>query len=212
MRKPVMQACRQICAAIKRLFVHESRHDELVAALQVLAEASVPGDPFEAGVTIGPLSNRHQFDIVRDLIAAAVDGGGRVVSGGRALDRPGYFLPPTLVTGLAADNPLVAEEQFGPALPILSFHTVDEAVAAANDTTFGLGASVWTADVEHGVATARRLRAGSVWVNRHGLVLPDIPFGGMKLSGLGRANGAVGLDSYAELQTVSVAKPRPAKA
>jgi acyl-CoA reductase-like NAD-dependent aldehyde dehydrogenase len=202
----------QICAAIKRLYVHESRLAEMIAALQVLAEASVPGDPFAAGVTMGPLSNRQQFGIVQDLIAAAVAGGGRVVSGGRALDRVGYFLPPTLVTGLAEDNRLVAEEQFGPALPILSFSTLDAAVAAANDTPFGLGASVWTADVERGVATARRLRTGSVWVNRHGLVLPDIPFGGMKLSGLGRANGAVGLDSYAELQTVSVAKSRPAKA
>ena len=202
----------QICAAIKRLYVHESRQAELVAALQALAEASVPGDPFGPGVTMGPLSNRAQFEVVQRLLAAAKDGGGRFVSGGSALDRPGYFLSPALVTGLAADNPLVTEEQFGPALPILSFRHVDDAVTAANDTTFGLGGSVWTADVEQGVAIARRLRAGSVWVNRHGLVLPDIPFGGMKLSGLGRANGAIGLDSYAELQTVSVAKPRPSKA
>lgn len=100
------------------------------------------------------------------------------------------------------------EEQFGPALPIISYDSVDEAVARANGTRFGLGGSVWTSDVEIGTAVARRIQSGSVWVNRHGLVLPDIPFGGVKLSGLGRANGNVGFDSYAELQTVSIAKPR----
>jgi acyl-CoA reductase-like NAD-dependent aldehyde dehydrogenase len=198
----------QVCAAIKRLYVHRSIHDPLVAALKQIAEANVLGDPFDEGVTMGPLSNRQQFDRVRHLVEASLACGGTLVTGGRALDRPGFFFSPTIVTGLAADNPLVTEEQFGPALPVIAFDTIEEAIAAANATDMGLGGSVWTDDIEQGVAIARRLESGSAWVNRHGMVMPDTPFGGMKQSGIGRANGQAGFDSYSELQTISVALPR----
>ncbi|QUT05499.1 aldehyde dehydrogenase family protein [Sphingobium phenoxybenzoativorans] len=201
----------QVCAAIKRLYVHRDIAAPLTEALRNVAEAAVLGDPFDPAVTLGPLSNRQQFEIVKGLVDAAVRQGGSVVTGGSPLNRPGNFFRPTLITDVDETNPLVQEEQFGPALPIISYDSVDEAVARANDTRFGLGGSVWTSDVDTGSAVARRIQSGSVWVNRHGLVLPDVPFGGMKLSGLGRANGNVGFDSYAELQTVSVAKPREAK-
>ena len=198
----------QICAAIKRVYVHRSIHDALVAALKQLAEASRPGDPFADGVTMGPLSNRAQFDRVRALVAASVAAGATLVTGGVPPDRPGFFYPPTIVTGAGADNPLVVEEQFGPALPIMAFDTIDEAIAAANATEMGLGGSVWSDDIDLAVSVARRLECGSTWVNRHGLVSPDTPFGGMKQSGIGRANGQAGFDSYCELQTISVALPR----
>jgi acyl-CoA reductase-like NAD-dependent aldehyde dehydrogenase len=198
----------QICAAIKRLYVHRDVAGELTEALKALAEACILGDPFDATTTMGPISNRQQFEIVENLVAAAKAHGGTVVCGGSALDRPGYFFRPTLITRVEESNPLVQEEQFGPALPIVEVADADEAVERANATRFGLGGSVWATDTDAATRIAAKLRCGSAWVNRHGLVQPDVPFGGMKLSGIGRANGGIGLDSYAELQTVSVAKPR----
>jgi acyl-CoA reductase-like NAD-dependent aldehyde dehydrogenase len=198
----------QVCAAIKRLYVHRSILDDMVSALRQLAEQAVLGDPFDEAVTMGPLSNRQQFEKVTALVADSIRSGGRLVTGGAALDRPGYFFAPTLITTDDPANPLVVEEQFGPVLPIIAFDDVEDALRAANATSFGLGGSVWTDDIDSGVALARRLESGSAWVNRHGVVMPDTPFGGMKQSGMGRANGQPGLDSYAELQTISVALPR----
>lgn len=198
----------QVCAAIKRIYVHQDIADQLTEALKAQAEACILGDPFDPETTMGPLSNRQQFEILGELVFAAAAHGGRVVCGGSALDRPGYFFQPTLFVDVEESNPLVQEEQFGPALPIVTFTDADEAVERANATRFGLGGSVWASDVDLATRLCAKLRCGSAWVNRHGIVQPDIPFGGMKASGVGRANGNVGLDSYAELQTVSVAKPR----
>ncbi|MCV7410625.1 hypothetical protein AWC05_20590 [Mycobacterium florentinum] len=203
----------QVCAAIKRLYVHKDIRDEFVAALADVADNAAVGDPFDPDVTMGPISNRPQFDRVRRLVADAVAAGGTIVAGGHPIARDGYFHAPTLVTGVGPGIAVVDEEQFGPVLPIQSFTDIDAAVAAANDSDYGLGASVWTADTTAGAAIAADLDAGSVWVNRHGIVSPEVPFGGMKQSGVGRANGAPGLDQYSELKTVSVAiharKPTP---
>ena len=157
---------------------------------------------------MGPLSNRPQFDRVRSLVGASVAAGGIIVTGGEPLSRSGFFYPPTLVIGADEANPLVREEQFGPALPIIPYTDVDDAIGAANAGDFGLGGSVWTDDLDRGAALARRLECGTAWINRHGIVVPDTPFGGMKQSGVGRANGEPGLESYAELQTVSMARAR----
>jgi acyl-CoA reductase-like NAD-dependent aldehyde dehydrogenase len=114
------------------------------------------------------------------------------------LDRPGYFIAPTVIIGVAEGTPLVDEEQFGPVLPLLTFTAVEEAVTRANATRFGLGASVWGRDPERAAEIARRLEAGTVWVNSHGGSAPQIPFGGFKESGVGRGLGLIGLKSYAE--------------
>ena len=198
----------QVCAAIKRLYVHQDIAESLTAALCQIAEATVLGDPFDPATTMGPISTRPQFDRVSQLVADTLRGGGKALTGGLALNRPGNFYPPTLVVNVDETSPLVAEEQFGPALPILPYARVEDAILAANATQFGLGASVWTSNTDLGVDVAQQLEAGSVWVNQHGLVLPNVPFGGMKQSGLGRANGLVGRDSYCELQTVSIALPK----
>jgi acyl-CoA reductase-like NAD-dependent aldehyde dehydrogenase len=191
----------QACAAIKRVFAHESVYEDLVSELAAIARSTEvgPGKPFP------PLTTRPQFDRVTELVADALEHGGKAVTGGAPLGT-GYFYPPTIVTGVGTGVRLVDEEQFGPALPIISFAAVEDAIAQANGTDFGLTASVWSSDVEAARQLASRLQAGSVLVNNHAEVGPQIPFGGAKCSGLGRAGGAIGLDAYAELKTFIVYK------
>lgn len=192
----------QRCMAIKRVLVHESQIDRLGAALAELANQVRMGDGFEPDVELGPVQNRPQFERVLGLIANALERGGRALAGGAALNRPGYFIAPTVIVGVAEGAPLVDEEQFGPVLPLLSFSEIDEAVSRANATRFGLGASVWSGDPNHAAEIARRLEAGSVWINSHGGSTPEIPFGGFKESGVGRGMGLLGLKSYTEPRVI----------
>ena len=194
----------QICVAIKRLFVHSSIYDSVAARLTAIAGEARLGGPFEPGVTMGPLTTQPQFHRVSALVDDARDAGAEILSGGQPVDRPGYFYPPTLIGDVASGMRIVDEEQFGPALPLIRFEDADEALALANDTSYGLGGSIWTSDVDRGIELARRLESGSAWVNRHPAVGPDLPFGGFKRSGIGRENGRPGIDHFAELKTVSV--------
>jgi acyl-CoA reductase-like NAD-dependent aldehyde dehydrogenase len=195
----------QICAAIKRLYVHESFFQQVVDGMADLARQARPGAPWEDGVTMGPITTRPQFERVRGLIDDALAAGGTAVTGGAPLDRDGYFIPPTIITGVGRGTRLVDEEQFGPALPIIPFSDVDAVIDEANGTEYGLGGSIWTSDVQEGLRLARRLQTGGAWVNRHPLVGAAVPFGGAKQSGVGREGGVLGLDGFCELKTVSVA-------
>lgn len=195
----------QICAAVKRVYVHQSQHDRLVDALAARIGRTVVGDGLEQGVELGPLSNRPQFERVVDLVADARARGGTIVTGGAPIDRPGFFFAPTLVTGLADDARLVAEEQFGPALPILSYTEEEEALARANATDFGLSGSVWGKE-ERALELGARMECGTLWINQHMTILPHAPLTGTKLSGLGVANGHWGLAAFSELRTVQVAR------
>lgn len=188
----------QRCMAVKRVLVHESLHDRLGSALARLASRAKVGGGFEPGVELGPIQNRPQFERVLGLIEDALKRGGRALAGGGALDRLGYFIAPTVIAGVAEGTPLVDEEQFGPVLPLLAFTEIEEAVTRANATRFGLGASVWSGHPERAADIARRLEAGTVWVNSHGGSEPQIPFGGFKESGVGRGMGLMGLKSYTE--------------
>jgi acyl-CoA reductase-like NAD-dependent aldehyde dehydrogenase len=195
----------QICMAIKRLYVHEAVYAPLVDALAEIARGVVVGDGMDPGSQLGPVSTRPQFTRVLALLDGARRAGARMVTGGAALDRPGFFVPPTLVTDVAADLPLVREEQFGPVLPILPYREVDDAIAAANATPYGLCGSVWTRDAGRGAAIARRLECGTAWVNQHLELSPEAPFGGVKWSGIGYENGLWGIDGYCDLQVIQVA-------
>ena len=188
----------QRCMAIKRVLVHESLLDRLGSALARLADQAKVGDGFEPGVELGPVQNRPQFERVLSLIDDALARGGHALAGGAPLDRPGYFIAPTIITGVAEGTRLVDEEQFGPVLPLMAFTEVDAAVSRANATRFGLGASVWSGNPQLAADIARRLEAGTVWVNTHGGSTPEIPFGGFKESGVGRGMGLMGLKSYVE--------------
>lgn len=198
----------QICAGIKRIYVHADVYDETVAVFEHLANNTKVGDPFDDGVAMGPLSNRMQFERVAELVEDARNNNATIVAGGHRVGDRGSFYAPTVITGAGPDVAIVAEEQFGPVVPLLRYTYIDEAIAAANATDFGLGASVWGSDTTAAAEVAARLDAGSVWVNRHGVVSPEVPFGGTKQSGVGRSNGDVGVDAYSELTTISVALNR----
>ena len=196
----------QICAAIKRVYVHESIHDALVEELVRLADAAVVGSGLDPATTIGPISNKPQFERVLELMRSAASEGGQFVAGTpNPLDRPGYFIAPAIVTGLADNARLVAEEQFGPVLPVLKFSDVDDALARANGTPYGLSASVWSQDAGQAAEIAAQIDAGTVWVNQHMKILPQLPTVGVKSSGVGAENGPWGLESFLQIQTVLVA-------
>lgn len=194
----------QTCAALKRLYVHEDIYDDVCQALTAVAAQVPMGVGLEEGNVLGPLQNKAQFDIVADLVQAARDAGARVLVGGDPdPDQPGYFYPTTLVADVGNDNPLVAQEQFGPALPIVRYSTVEEAIEMANGLDVGLGASVWGSDREQARAVAARIEAGTVWVNSHGGVDPRVPFGGVKQSGYGLEFGVEGLKQLGAPQVIS---------
>jgi acyl-CoA reductase-like NAD-dependent aldehyde dehydrogenase len=201
----------QTCACLKRLYVHESIYDALCAELARIAEAAVVGDGLAPGTELGPLQNRAQLDFVMELADDAHANGARLLSGGVRVDGPGYFYRPTVVADIADGARLVDEEQFGPILPVIRYRDVDEAVARANANPNGLGGSIWSNDLERAAALARRLECGTAWVNEHGAIQPDAPFGGVKQSGIGVEFGAWGLHEFTSIQTLKVMKPQAAR-
>lgn len=194
----------QTCAALKRLYVHDSVYDAVVEELAAVAAAVPMGVGLEEQNVLGPLQNRAQFDIVDRLVESAKASGARVVLGGNP-DREavGNFYPATLIADIDAHQELVLEEQFGPALPIIRYSDVDEALALANELEVGLGSSVWSSDRAKALEVAARLEAGTTWINSHGGLHPMIPFGGAKQSGYGREFGVLGLQAVAEPHVIS---------
>ncbi|AXL13172.1 aldehyde dehydrogenase family protein [Microbacterium foliorum] len=194
----------QTCAALKRLYVHDSLYESVVDALSDLASTTPMGPGLEAGNVLGPLQNQKQFEIVSRLVDEARSGGATVVTGGTPAEELGpLFYRPTVVADIADDASLVVEEQFGPVIPVLRFSDIDDAVARANSSTQGLGASVWSDDVDAALDVAARLQAGTVWINQHGALNPHVPFGGTKQSGYGQEFGVAGLKAVAAPKVIS---------
>lgn len=196
----------QTCAALKRLYVPASRHDEIAEKLAQRAKAAVVGPGDQDGVQFGPVQNKSQFDYVCELTADAKKNGGQFIAGGEPMDGPGYFFPLSVVTHVTNGVRIVDEEQFGPVLPIIKYDTIDEAIAMANDNENGLGGSIWTSDEAHGIELAKQLECGTAWVNNHSQISPATPFGGAKQSGVGIEFGWWGLADYMQLQTINVNK------
>ena len=192
----------QTCAALKRLYVHDSLYDAMCDALVTVASAVKMGNGLDEGSALGPLQNRMQFDKVVRLVDQARADGARILTGGAASEGPGYFYPVTLVADARDGMALVDEEQFGPALPILRYSDLDDALRRANASENGLGASIWSANVEAARDIGARLEAGTVWINKHGAIRPDTPFGGVKASGIGVEFGRQGLEEYTTIQVV----------
>ena len=194
----------QTCAALKRLYVHDSIYEDVVAALGRMAEQVPMGPGLAEESALGPLQNRQQFDIVSRLVEDARSNGGRIVAGGEAATELGeLFYRTTIVADVTDGVALVDEEQFGPALPVIRYTDVDDAVARANRLDAGLGASVWSSDRDEARRIAQRLQAGTVWINSHGGVHPMIPFGGVKGSGYGLEFGVEGLKAVAVPQVIN---------
>jgi acyl-CoA reductase-like NAD-dependent aldehyde dehydrogenase len=200
-----MENSGQICSAIKRVYVPEQMYAPMLEMLGELARGVKVGDGLEAGTQMGPINNRPQFERVTELVEDAKKHGAKIVSGGARVGSEGYFFAPTIVGNISDGVRLVDEEQFGPALPIIPYKDVDDAVRRANATHYGLSGSVWSKDSNRGAEVAAQLECGSAWVNQHLAIAPNLPFGGAKWSGIGVENGPWGLLGFTEIQVVNVA-------
>ena len=195
----------QVCIAMKRLYVHEDIYDEMCDELATLANETVIGNGLEQGTKLGPLNNKMQYDRVKELIEEAKTDG-NIIAGGEVPDQPGYFIRPTIVRDIAEGSRLVDEEQFGPVLPVLKFSEDDDAVTRANASSWGLGGSVWSSDLDKAYALAEKMDAGTVWINKHAELDPGIPFGGAGQSGIGRELGEEGLEEFTQFKIINMAK------
>jgi acyl-CoA reductase-like NAD-dependent aldehyde dehydrogenase len=192
----------QICSAIKRVYVPERLYDDVVEALAIRARAVSVGDGTDATNKLGPINNAPQYARVSELVADALAHGATAAAGGKPMDGPGYFFEPTVLAGLSDGVRIVDEEQFGPALPVISYRDIDDVVERANGTHFGLSGSVWGTDTDRAAEVAGRLEAGTAWVNVHLALGPQYPFGGFKWSGVGVENGPWGLAEFTDIQVL----------
>lgn len=192
----------QTCAALKRLYVHDSIYDQVCDELVAFAATVPMGDGLDENNQLGPIQNAMQFKRVVELVDEAKKAGGRILCGGAPRGGNGYFYPITFVADVQEGVRLVDEEQFGPALPIIRYTDVEDAMRRANDNPMGLGGSVWSSDPAKAKVLAQRLECGTAWVNKHGGIQPNAPFGGVKQSGIGVEFSEEGLKEYTTVQTV----------
>ncbi|MFW0795156.1 aldehyde dehydrogenase [Gordonia sp. CPCC 205515] len=193
----------QACVAQTRVLVPRSRHDEIVSAMVETAKTFVPGLPTAEGTMLGPLITAKQRDKVEGYVAKGKEEGATpALEGGRPDGlESGFYVTPTIFTGVTNDMTIAREEIFGPVISVIAYDTVDEAIEIANDSDYGLAGSIWTSDVERGVEIAKQVRTGTLGINWYAID-PASPFGGFKNSGIGRENGREGLESYLEHKSI----------
>jgi len=177
-------------------------YDEICNELVAIAKNTVVDDGSKQGTKLGPLQNKMQYEKVKAFLDDARKNG-NIIAGGSAMDRPGYFIEPTIVRDIQEGSKLVDEEQFGPVLPVIKYSDKDDVIRRANATTYGLGASVWSSDVQRAHAIASQIEAGTVWINKHLDMAPNIPFGGAKQSGIGTEFAEEGLAEFTQLQIIN---------
>jgi acyl-CoA reductase-like NAD-dependent aldehyde dehydrogenase len=196
----------QVCAAIKRLYLPSSLYEPVVAGLIDRAKSMKVGNGLDPDTKIGPINNEMQLDKLASMVESARSDGARVETGGARLEGKGYFYPPTIVTHARQGMRIVDEEQFGTALPIIRYDDVEDAIAQANNTNYGLSASIWTSNRERGESLIREIDSGTGWVNHHADFGPHLPFGGVKHSGIGLENGRFGYHAMTGVQVINVKK------
>ena len=201
--------CGQACLAVKRVFVFEKVYDQFVEGLVAKAGRLVPGDPMGEKTRMGPMHNAAQREEVESQIQDAVDRGGKVLVGGTRPEGDvydkGHYLTPAIIVDAPLDSRIATEEVFGPALPVFKVSDLDEAIEKANSSQYGLGASIWTSNLTVARRAAERIQAGNVWVNSLHIGYDEMPFGGVKNSGIGREHGPEALEYYLEPKGVVVA-------
>ncbi len=201
--------CGQTCTAVKRLIVMEDIYDRFLDMVLHEVQALILGNGLDTGVTMGPLNNRPAWERVRDTVIDTLDSGSAtLLAGGRIPANPdlnaGFFYEPTLLTNVDHDAIVMKEEVFGPVLPVIPASDLSYAIQIANDTRFGLGASIWTKNTDTIKEATNRLKTGIVWVNQHLKIPPQVPFGGVKASGIGRENGYDALRTYYNEKTILI--------
>jgi len=197
----------QICMDVKRIYVHEKIYDTFRDAFVAHAKTIKTGPATDDTVLIGPLQNSMQYEKVKDMYSEISKQNWKTAYGGQPGDSPkGFFIQPAIIDNPPEDSRIVCEEPFGPIVPLLKWSDEDDAIARANDTKMGLGASVWTKDIERGERIADQLEAGSVWINTHFELSPTVPFGGHKWSGIGMEWGVLGLKGWCNPQAMWLKK------
>lgn len=202
-----LQNAGQTCISAKRFIVEESIAEEFLNALTEEFKEYIVGDPFDPKTAIGPLATKNILDGVSEQVRKSVEMGARVVIGGEAVDSAGLFYRPTILTNLKKGMPAYDEEIFGPVASVIPVRDEEEALVVANDSEFGLGASIWTNDIEKAKKMASRIEAGAVFINAQVKSDPRLPFGGVKKSGHGRELGEYGVKEFVNAKTVSIARP-----
>jgi len=192
----------QVCVAGSRLYAHSSVFDQVVDGVAAAAKDLTLGHGLDPATQMGPVVNAQQAEKISDFINQAKHDGAELVSGGQSIDAPGYFIEPTVIANVNQKMDIVREEVFGPVLVCQCFDDVDEVVDLANDSKYGLAASVWTESLSQAHRMAERVRAGTVWINCHLMYDASLPIGGMKQSGWGRDSGFQAIDNYLEEKTV----------
>jgi succinate-semialdehyde dehydrogenase / glutarate-semialdehyde dehydrogenase len=195
----------QCCVAAKRFILHEKIADTFLDRFQKELKNLVSGDPMDPKTTLGPLCTKGALDLVQKQIEEAINGGAKVLLGGKRLNRPGYFLQPTILTDIKSENPAYYQEFFAPVALIFRVKDENEAIKLANDSPYGLGGSVITKDIERGKRVARQIETGMVFINRATWTQPDLPFGGVKNSGYGRELSALGIAEFVNKKLIRVA-------
>ncbi|RXM39397.1 aldehyde dehydrogenase [Chryseobacterium sp. CH21] len=196
----------QTCACLKRLYVHESDYEKVVQALADYSSNIPMGNGADEASVLGPIQNKMQYNKIQELILDSENIGADFIFTGQKPDLEGYFIPITLVGNVDNGDRIVDEEQFGPVLPIIKYKTLEEAISKANDSENGLGASVWSDDLDEAQKVAVQLEAGTVWINQHGAINPFVPFGGAKQSGYGVEFGIEGLKAVTVPKVISIKK------
>ena len=194
----------QHCSAGTRVFVHESLHDEVAERIAALARTYGVGSPFAPDTMLGPLVSRKQMERVMGYVDSGKTDGARLQCGGARFGDIGYFVQPTVFSGVPMEATIAREEIFGPVGSVIPFKDEDDAVFKGNDTEYGLAAAVWTKDIARGHKVARALKAGRVWINTYGESEPTMPSGGYKQSGYGREFGAESIDAYTQTKAILV--------
>jgi succinate-semialdehyde dehydrogenase/glutarate-semialdehyde dehydrogenase len=192
----------QSCIAAKRFIVHEAVYDDFERLFVAEMSGKAVGDPMIDGTDVGPLASEQQRDDIEKLVTDAVARGARVLCGGAAPDRPGFYFPPTVLTGITPDMRVHGEEVFGPVATLYRVPGIDAAIELANGTRFGLGANAWTTDQEEQSRLIRDLAAGMVFINGNVTSYPQLPFGGVKSSGHGRELSVQGIREFCNIKTV----------